>query len=151
MMTELRRRSSIMQHGTLIAKATVIGGGDAPRYFQKVQCGKHAMVADESAEGGGQNAGPSPFDYLISGLGACTSITLRMYGERKGWELGTVTVEVRLKRENDENRIDRTVSISGSLSETQRAKLTEICERTPVTLAVKPGIPIETRLFDGST
>jgi putative redox protein len=138
-----------MQHGELIAKATVIGEGHAPRYVQKVQCGTHAMLADEAAEGGGANAGPSPFDYLISGLGACTSITLRMYAERKGWELGTVTVELRLKRENDENRIARTVSISASLSEPQRAKLAEICERTPVTLAIKPGIPIETRFVDG--
>jgi putative redox protein len=139
-----------VQHGKLIAQAIVIGDSHAPRYAQRVQCGNHVMVSDEPAENGGANAGPSPFDYLIAGLGACTSITLRMYAERKGWALGTVTVELWLERENDENRIARTVSISASLSEAQREKLTGICERTPVTRAIKPGIPIETRLVDGS-
>jgi putative redox protein len=140
-----------MQQGKPIGQATVVGDGRAPRYLQKIQCGKHAIVADEPADGGGANAGPSPFDYLVSGLGACTSITLRMYAERKSWSLGTVTVDLQLKREKDENRIERTVSISVSLTEAQRAKLAEICEKTPITRAIKPGISIETRLVDGST
>lgn len=135
-----------MEDGKLVAAVTVSGAADAPRYLQHVRAGRHALVADEHAVLGGADAGPSPFDYVLSGLGACTSITLRMYAERKGWDLGAVTVRLKLFREETGLRVERDVAVGGELSDDQRARLADICERTPVTLALKGGVGIRTSL-----
>jgi putative redox protein len=131
---------------TRIVHASATSNAGDPAYVHKVQCGRHALLADEPAVRGGMDAGPPPFGYVMSGLAACTSITLRMYAERKGWDLGTVTVAVDLWRAQDVDRIERKVSFSGALDGTQRAKLAEICERTPVTLALKQGLTISTEI-----
>jgi len=135
-----------MEHGKLVATVTVVGEGDAPRYVQKITAGRHELLADEHASLGGADAGPGPFSYVLSGLGACTSITLRMYAERKGWRLGTVSVRLRFLREETGIRIERDVAVGGELNDDQRARLADICERTPVTLALKGGIEIRTKL-----
>ena len=135
-----------MEHGKLVAAVTVVGAGDAPKYVQKIHAGRHELLADEHAALGGADAGPVPFAYVLSGLGACTSITLRMYAERKGWSLGDVTVGLKLFREETGLRVEREVSVGGGLSEDQRARIADICERTPVTLALKSGIGIRTTL-----
>jgi putative redox protein len=135
-----------MEHGKLVAAVTVVGEADAPNYVQKIQAEKHALLADEHAALGGADAGPNPFAYLLSGLGACTSITLRMYAERKGWRLGAVTVRLKLFREETAIRVEREVAVGGELDDDQRARLADICERTPVTLALKSGIEIRTTL-----
>jgi putative redox protein len=135
-----------MEHGKLVAAVTVVGEADAPNYVQKIQTGKHALLADEHAALGGADAGPNPFAYLLSGLGACTSITLRMYAERKGWRLGAVTVRLKLFREETGIRVEREVAVGGELDDDQRARLADICERTPVTLALKSGTEIRTAL-----
>jgi putative redox protein len=135
-----------MEHGKLVAAVTVAGEADAARYVQKIQAGRHALLADEHATLGGADAGPDPFEYVLSGLGACTSITLRMYAERKGWRLGAVTVRLKLFREETGIRVERAVTVGGELDDDQRARLADICERTPVTLALKPGIEISTTL-----
>jgi putative redox protein len=135
-----------MEQGKLVGAVTVAGGGDAPNYVQQIRAGRHELLADEHAATGGADAGPSPFDYLLAGLGACTSITLRMYAERKGWRLGAVTVRLKLFREETGLRIERHVAVGGELNGEQRARLADICERTPVTLALKGGVEIGTRL-----
>ena len=91
------------------------------------------------------DAGPSPYELVLAGLGACTAITLRMYAQRKGWELGEVTVELRLFKDGDAARIEREVRFSAPLSDEQRARLGEVVEKTPVTKTIKAGAPIETR------
>jgi putative redox protein len=139
-------RSRVMDYETLVAAVTVAGDAEAPRYVQEIRAGKHALLADEHASLGGADAGPGPFAYVLSGLGACTSITLRMYAERKGWTLGGVTVRLRLFREETGIRIEREVAVGGELNDDQRARLADICERTPVTLALKRGIEIRTTL-----
>lgn len=135
-----------MEHGKLVASVTVVGEGDAPNYVQKIQAGKHALLADEHAALGGADAGPVPFAYVLSGLGACTSITLRMYAERKGWHLGAVTVRLKMFREETGMRVEREVALGAELNDDQRARIADICERTPVTLALKSGIAIRTTL-----
>lgn len=135
-----------MEHGKLVAAVTVVGEADAPNYVQKIHAEKHALLADEHAALGGANAGPNPFAYLLSGLGACTSITLRMYAGRKGWRLGGVTVRLKLFREETGIRVEREVVLGGELDDDQRARLADICERTPVTLALKSGMEIRTTL-----
>lgn len=82
----------------IIAKCSVAGAAEDPDYRQVVRCGRHEMLVDERSARGGADAGPMPFEYLLAGLGACTSITLRMYAQRKGWDIGSVSVSLALRR-----------------------------------------------------
>ena len=115
-------------------------------YKVDLQAGRHPLTADEPPAHGGADAGPAPFELLLSGLAACTAITLRMFAERKGWDLKGVDVDVRMSREGDQAHIDRTLSLHGELAVEQRERLLEIAEKTPVTLAVKNGVAIATTL-----
>ena len=66
---------------------------DGAPYATRIIAGRHTLTADEPVAAGGADAGPAPFAYLLSGLIACTAITLRMYADRKGWALRRVTVD----------------------------------------------------------
>lgn len=117
-------------------------------YAQKIDAGGHALTADEATSHGGTNTGPPPYGLLLSALGACTSITLRMYAERKGWDLGKIHVALRHEKTADgADHIAREVTFSAPLSEEQRARLAEIAEKTPVTKTIKAGASIQTRLL----
>jgi putative redox protein len=115
-------------------------------YAVDLQAGRHRLVADEPPSHGGADAGPGPFSLLLSGLAACTAITLRMYAQRKGWSLKSIDVEARLFRQGTASHIDRTISLQGELDAAQTARLLEVSEKTPVTLAVKGGTEIRTTL-----
>jgi len=128
----------------LIARCDVLNAAADPNYRQTMRCGRHTMLADERVARGGADAGPMPFEYLLSALGSCTSITLRMYAERKGWDLGAVTISLALHRAQEGDRIERRVTMSATLTAERQAKLAEICEKTPVTLALKSGVSIRT-------
>lgn len=111
----------------------------------------HEVAADEPERRGGTNTGPAPFDLMLGSLGACTAITLRMYGDRKSWKLGTIAVELRLLKEGDGPlRIERRISVSEEIDGEQRTKLMEIADKTPVTKALAAGVAIQT-MFDTST
>jgi putative redox protein len=108
---------------------------------QHVHAGRHHLVADEPAAQGGTDLGPTPYGYLLAALGACTAMTLRLYAQRKGWELGEVDVVLRHERvhaadaaagEGRLERIHKELSFGGELSEEQRARLLEIADRCPV-------------------
>jgi putative redox protein len=126
-----------------VADATATIGTD--RYHVDLQAGQHALAADEPADHGGADSGPPPFGLLLSGLGACTAITLRMYADRKGWPLEGVDVELAYTVEDRATRwIDRAITLRGPLDEDQRARLAEIAEKTPVTRAIRGGTEIRT-------
>ncbi|QUD86847.1 OsmC family protein [Phenylobacterium montanum] len=116
------------------------------RYRVDLKAGHHALVADEHADLGGQDAGPAPYELLLAALGACTSITLKMYAERKSWPLAGVDVALLFTRDGDSQKIERTLTLEGDLDDAQRARLADIAERTPVTLTLKAGVAITTRL-----
>lgn len=116
------------------------------RYAVSIKAGHHAIVADEGPGLGGRDVGPAPYELLLSALGACTAITLKMYAERKSWDLQAAHVALHYTREKDQGRIDRTLTLEGALDEAQKARLADIAERTPVTLTLKSGTPIHTRL-----
>jgi putative redox protein len=133
--------------------ARVVGttGTSAPAYRVELRAGARHLVADEPATGGGADAGPSPFGLLLSGLTACTAITLRMYAERKGWTIDTIEVDARYDIDDDgHGAITRTVTLPDDLPADQRDRLAEIAERTPVTLAVRNGVPITTTVRGGA-
>ncbi|MES2058100.1 MAG: OsmC family protein [Pseudomonadota bacterium] len=119
--------------------------GLAP-YAVAIEAGHHRLTADEPVKLGGQGAGPAPFDLLLSALGACTAATLKMYAERKGWPLEGLDVDLTLIRNDQGDRIERRLHPKGPLDAAQRAKLADVAERTPVTLAIKNGVMINTEL-----
>jgi putative redox protein len=117
-------------------------------YAVAISARRHALNSDESAELGGQDTGPNPYELLCSALGACTAITLRMYAQRKGWTLRKVEVDVRFQRRDKEASIKRVLGFDGELDAGQRARLADIAERTPVTLTLKQGIAINTSVAE---
>ena len=116
-------------------------------YAVAITAGGHNVAADEPVEHGGADTGPNPFALVMSGLAACTIITLRMYAARKGWELGTIHAEIDHRRSNRESHVTRRLRFGAELSAEQIARLAEIAEKTPVTLALKPGMAIETQIL----
>src|SRR5438477_9658145 len=126
---------------TILASATVEGEAG---YAQTVTTAGHTIAADEPVKRGGTNTGPSPFELLLASLGACTAITFRMYSERKQWNLGSIRIKLRLLKDEKDQHIERTISLSGALDDEQRARLLEIAEKTPVTKALAPGVRIQT-------
>jgi putative redox protein len=119
------------------------------RYRTDIRAGHHDIVADEGPHEGGADAGPTPFGLVLAGLGACTAITLRMYAERKNWPLTGLSVDLDYYRDDKAFRIERVLHLEGALDAEQRARMADIAERTPVTLALKTGNTINTKLADG--
>ena len=116
----------------------VLESGNGP-YAQFVTIGKHVMGADEPEQRGGRDTGPSPYELVMAGLGACTAMTVRMYAARHDWPLERAEVEVHhelIDAPEGQGKIDRfrrEITLTGSLSEEQRQRLLEIAERCPVT------------------
>ena len=126
-------------------------------YTQQITVGQHQLISDEPRPIG-DDAGPTPYDLLLAGLGACTSMTVRMYADRKGWPLERVQVTLRHLRIHAEDcaecettkgwisHIDRDVELIGDLDDTQRQRLLAIAERCPVHQTLTSEIDIATSL-----
>jgi putative redox protein len=121
---------------------------DTGKARQRVQIGPHALVADEPVESGGTDAGPAPHEWLLAGLGACTSITVKMYADHKKWPLSGVEVTVDGKHEDGAFLMQRRVKLVGPhLTDEQRARLIEIANKCPVHKTLTGTIRIETGLM----
>ncbi len=116
----------------------------AEKYAVETTARRHRVLADEPASRGGMDGAATPMEILAAGLAACTAITLRMYAERKNWELGEVKVDCRVVEQDGAYRVERTIRIGAALEEDRRARLAEIAEKTPVTRLVKQGAAIRT-------
>ena len=114
-------------------------------YRTAIVTGHHELVADEGPALGGKDVGPGPYELLTSALAACTAITLRMYADRKQWPVKAVHADVHFVREGDRQHIDRVLTIEGGDAE-QKKRMAEIAERTPVTMTLKTGLEIRTKL-----
>lgn len=118
-------------------------------YLHHIDAGHFKLDTDEPVKLGGQGAAPAPFDYYLASLAACTAITLRMYAERKGWELGEFRAELQLDRDDDGRlHVMRTLHASGALTDEQWNRLLEIVANTPVTKAMREGVEISSRRGD---
>lgn len=126
------------------------------RLQQEILAGTHRLLADEPVDVGGLDSGPGPYDLVLAGLGACTSMTLRLYAERKQLPLDRVTVrlshskihaadcETCETKEGKIDRIDRIITLSGNLDEDQRKRLLEIADKCPVHRTLTSEIEIRT-------
>jgi putative redox protein len=127
------------------------------RFTQQVVAGAHRLTADEPPSVGGDNRGPTPYGLMLAGLGACTSMTLRLYADRKGWPLERVTVRLKHDKIHAEDcescetkqgridRINRELLIEGPLDSDQRKRLVEIADKCPVHRTLHAEVVIETR------
>lgn len=124
-----------------------VSGTNDDRYVVELRAGHHALVADEPEALGGTDSGPAPFALVVSGLAACTAITLRMYAERKGWPLETTRVALTMTTDDDDGQqIERVLTLEGDLDDEQRTRLLAIAEKTPVTRLLKRAVALKTRL-----
>lgn len=124
--------------------STVVAEAGPGKFVQHIDSSGHPLIADEPFSVGGSNTGPTPYDLLVSGLGACTSMTIRMYANRKKWPLESVAVKLRHQKihaddceqcETSSGKIDtieREIELKGELSEEQRLRLLEIADMCPV-------------------
>lgn len=110
------------------------------------QAGPHTWFADEPQDAGGGGTAPGPFELLLSSLGACTSITLKMYAARKGWPLTEVDVKLSLATADSGSTIERRIVLHGELSDEQRARLLQIANACPVHKLLSRPIAIDTGL-----
>ena len=112
-------------------------------YAHTVTVNGHALTVDEPEKLGGKNAGPAPFDLYLASLAACTAITLRMYAERKGWDLGEFRAVLRLSfGEDGRPHVHRSLHADGPLDDTQWTRLLEVVANAPVTKAMRVGAEI---------
>lgn len=126
----------------LLAAATVEGGEGLT---QHVRTGRHQFTADEPVARGGADLGPAPYQLLMGSLGSCTAITLKMYAEKKKWDLGKLVVRLKLIREPAGERVERVLDCADTVTPEQRARLLEIAAKTPVTLTLSRALHIDTR------
>jgi uncharacterized OsmC-like protein/fermentation-respiration switch protein FrsA (DUF1100 family) len=130
------------------------------KFQQEVSIGPHRLLADEPVAAGGEDTGPGPYDLLLAGLGACTSMTMRLYADRKSLPLDRVTVRLEHQKIYAQDcadcetrigmldQIERLITMEGALEPDQRSKLMEIADKCPVHRTLTSEIHIVTRLAD---
>jgi uncharacterized OsmC-like protein/fermentation-respiration switch protein FrsA (DUF1100 family) len=141
-------------------RAVVVRETRASKFQQTVSIGPHHLLADEPAAAGGEDSGPGPYDFVLAGLGACTSMTMRLYADRKSLRLERVTVTLHHSKIHAEDcvecetksgmldQIDRVIAMEGELDAEQRGKLMEIADKCPVHRTLTSEIRITTRAAD---
>lgn len=142
------------------ARAVVVSETGEGKFQQRVEVGPHHFLADEPVRAGGLDTGPSPYELLIAGLGACTAMTLRLYAGQKSLPLTGVSVTLRHSKihaadcatcetkEGRLDRIDRTIALDGPLDDAQRARLLAIADKCPVHRTLTSEIEIRTALAE---
>ena len=143
---------------TAVAGVVTVSETHEGKFTQTINAGPHRARADEPASVGGDDSGFTPYDLLLAGLGACTSMTLRMYAEQKKWPLQHVSVRLRHEKIHAQDcaecetrvgtldRIEREIEITGELDDAQRARLMEIADKCPVHRTLHSEVSIKTRL-----
>jgi len=121
----------------------------AGKFQVSVQAGPTRFLADEPKEVGGLGSGPTPYELVSAGLGACTAITLRLYADQKAWPLTGVSVKVMHCKVKDRTPADvfaREITLEGPLDGAQQTRLMEIAEKCPVHRTLEAGSRVETAL-----
>lgn len=141
-------------------RAVIVQETRRGKFQQQISIGPHRLVADEPAAAGGEDSGPGPYDLVLAGLGACTSMTLRLYADRKSLPLDRVTVTLTHNKIYARDcadcetkvgmldQIERVIVLEGSLDAEARQKLMDIAEKCPVHRTLSSEIHIITRAAD---
>jgi len=116
------------------------------RYGQDVAIRQFQLTTDEPFSLGGDDAGPAPFEWVLTGLGSCKAITLKMYAERKGWDLEEVVVDLSYEKQDDQHLIQTQLTLKGDLDNAQRERLREIADHCPVHRFLTEPVSIATQL-----
>ena len=139
---------------------TVTVIGDPSGLREVISAGPHRFLADEPTASGGSDAGPDPYELLLSALGSCTNMTLRMYADRKKWPLKEIRVVLTHSKNYADDcvnceqpaamldRIERRITLIGELSVEQRQRLLEIANLCPVHKSLTSRIDIQTELVN---
>ena len=110
-------------------------------YLAEAKTRNHFLTIDEPVAAGGDDNGPTPVEYLLTAIGGCVSITLRMYSERKGWDVGKITVNISQREEKTPEGIKKSlveeISFENEITEDQRKRLLVIAGKCPVAKMVK--------------
>jgi putative redox protein len=142
--TQERRNLSPPQQETAVKTpytATIVSTDT--NFLHRIHVGRFDMVTDEPLSLGGQEQGPAPYDYYLASLAACTAITLRMYAEKKGWNLGEFRAELTFMRDDEGKvHIHRVLHSDQALDDAQWQRLIEIADKTPVTKTMCEGAVI---------
>lgn len=148
------------QGASTIGGIVVVEESGQGKYRQRVTAGGHTLIADEPKSAGGDDAGPNPYEFLLAALGACTSMTLRMYADLKKLPLEKITVTLQHEKihaedcadcETKEGKLDRIlriIDLEGSLSEDQRKRLLEIADKCPVHRTLMGEMRVVTRVSE---
>mgnify|MGYP006274487499 CR=1 FL=1 len=131
----------LKQRASAVVQETGLGG----YHGWAVVGGGHSFTVDEPEDHGGLDGGASPYQILCAALGACTTMTLRMYAQRKGWDWGAITTEIVHEKVDGRDRFDRVVRIDGELTDEQADKLVEIAGKCPVHRTLERGSDVDTR------
>lgn len=129
---------------------TVVESGNGP-YGQYITAGRHVLGADEPADLGGADTGPDPYELLLSALGACTAMTLRMYATRRKMKLERVEVRLRHVQRASAggglaDKFERRITLVGDLTAEERQRLLEIAEKCPVSQTLQKSSIVESAL-----
>ena len=136
----------------------MVVSGPATGFRTEVEVGGHRLVVDEPIAVGGADGGPTPYEMLLAGLGACTAMTLRLYADRRNWPLERARISLRHRKVHAQDCVDcvtkpakmdvvdRVITLEGALTEEQRAKLLEIAERCPVQQTLGSKIQVNTKI-----
>ena len=140
---------------------SVVESGEG-KFVERMFDGRHELIADEPVSAGGNDRGPGPYELLLMALGACTTMTLRLYADRKRWPLKRVSVRLHHQKIHAQDcadcetkqgmldRIERVIELQGALDPAQRQRLLEIADMCPVHRTLTSEIKIETSLAAGS-
>jgi putative redox protein len=141
-----------------LSRVVIVDTAHTP-YLEHVTVGAHRLQGDEPTDAGGTDAGPNPYEFLLTALGVCTCITVQMYAQRQHWPLEAIHIALtHAKAHADDctacaseirmiDTVEMEIALTGDLSEEQRKRLLEIASRCPVHRTLTSAVQIHTRVL----
>jgi putative redox protein len=116
-------------------------------YLAEAKTRNHFLTMDQTVASGGDNSGPTPVEYLLAAIGGCVSITLRVYAERRGWDVGKIKVNISQLKDESGTYLTEEISFEKEISEEQRKKMLVFAAKCPVAKMVKGQTRIESKII----
>lgn len=136
----------------MTTKTKILAGIGQEHYTSRISMRGHVITADEPLSNGGKDLGPTPTELVLSGLASCTASTLRMYADKKGWDVDRIDLEVSIQIEKTEtgqlSNIESHIVISGQVTTEQKNRMLEIARKCPLYRLLTNPVNISTNLMD---